>query len=60
MQEKFNCSKYKEFYEIVGLKQIEERYYKVFVGIDQIQDFHGDNSVLEQKYFCLKYNEDFG
>lgn len=60
MQEKFNCSKCKEFYEIVGLKQLEERYYKVFVDTDQIQDFHGDGTVLEQKYFCLKCNEVFG
>lgn len=60
MQEKFNCSKCKEAPEIVGLKQIEERYYKVFINTDQIEDFHGDDTVLEQKYFCLKCNEVFG
>lgn len=38
--------------EFVILKQIEEQFYKYFPDINQLEDFHGDGSVIASEYYC--------
>ena len=38
---------------VVGIIQKEIHYYSYRIDTDQLEDFHGDESVESQEYFCL-------
>ncbi len=39
--------------DAVGVVQEEIHYYALYIATDQLEDFHGDDEVKSQKYFCL-------
>jgi hypothetical protein len=43
--------------EIIGVVQLETHYYSLNLNTNQMEDFHGDERVESQKFFCLDYNK---
>lgn len=49
----FTCKKCNKNSEVIGVVQKEENYYSLNLSTNQWEDFHGDESVESQNYFCL-------
>lgn len=47
----------KEMSEVVGIIQTERHYYSFDISTNQLEDFHGDQSVESQEFFCLNCNK---
>jgi hypothetical protein len=43
------CRAHIEYYIV---RQIEEHYYKYYPETNQLEDFHGDESLVESEYTC--------
>jgi hypothetical protein len=53
----YKCPYCKKESEIVGIMQKEEHYYSLNLCTGQWEDFHGDESVKSQKFFCISCNK---
>ncbi len=51
------CSNRKETSGAVGVVQKETHYYSFYFNTSQWEDFHGDESIESQSFFCLKCNK---
>lgn len=56
----FVCQVCHKLQNSIGIKQKEIHYYEEDLETGQWKDFHGDEEILKQEYFCLKCNEVFG
>lgn len=50
------CKYCKKISEVVGIIQRETHYYSFNLETRQMEDFHGDESVESQKFFCISCN----
>jgi hypothetical protein len=50
----YTCPFCKTISESIGIIQRELHYYSLNLSTAQLEDFHGDESVESQEYFCLK------
>lgn len=46
------CRHCKKRQDNLGIRQTEVRYYALILETNQWEDFHGDERVLSQDYFC--------
>ena len=53
----YNCTYCEDISEIVGIVQTELHYYSVDLSTNQWEDFHGDESVASQRYFCINCSQ---
>ncbi|MFH1522869.1 MAG: hypothetical protein ABIE43_03565 [Patescibacteria group bacterium] len=53
----YTCMYCKEMSEVVGIIQTERHYYSFDISTNQLEDFHGDQSVESQEFFCLNCNK---
>ena len=53
----YTCIYCKKTSETIGVVQIESHYYSLDINTNQLEDFHGDESVESQKFFCLYCNK---
>ena len=51
------CNNCKETNESIGIIQKETHYYSFYLNTNQMEDFHGDESVESQSFFCLNCNK---
>ena len=51
---KNTCEYCKKTSEVVGVIQKETHYYSLNLDTNQTKDFHGDESVELQEFFCLE------
>ena len=51
------CNNCKKTSEIIGIIQKEIHYYSFTLSTNQMEDFHGDESVESQSFFCLNCNK---
>lgn len=49
----YTCIYCREAGDVVGVVQTELRYYSLNLNTDQWEDFHGDESVESQEFFCI-------
>lgn len=49
----YTCKFCKKTNEVIGVIQEETHYYYFDLSNNQMEDFHGDESVESQKLFCL-------
>ena len=54
---KYHCKHCKNSSEKIGVVQKETRYYSLNLETNQMEDFHGDESVELQEFFCSNCNE---
>ncbi|MFA5386728.1 MAG: hypothetical protein WC297_03640 [Candidatus Paceibacterota bacterium] len=47
------CTHCKKTSEIVGVMQTESHYYSLNINTNQLEDFHGDEVVQSQEFFCI-------
>lgn len=53
MKQDYICKVCGKKQESVGVVQSEIHYYCLFLKTEQLEDFHGDESVESANYFCL-------
>lgn len=49
----YTCKHCKNTNEVMGIVQKETHYYSWNLDTKQIEDFHGDESVESQEFFCI-------
>ena len=54
---KYTCIHCKGESEIVGVVQTERHHYSVDLSTSQWSDFHGDEDVESQEFFCIRCNK---
>ncbi|MBU4579433.1 hypothetical protein KKB43_00260 [Patescibacteria group bacterium] len=53
----YTCIYCKNIGETVGVIQKETHYYSLDINTNQFEDFHGDESVEAQEFFCVHCNK---
>jgi len=51
------CKYCKKMSEVIGVIQMELHYYSLDISTNQWEDFHGDESVESQEFFCVNCNK---
>jgi len=53
----YTCAGCNKKSEVIGIEQKETHYYSMNLSTNQMEDFHGDESVESQKFFCIGCNK---
>jgi len=53
MKQNYICKVCNKKQESIGVVQKETHYYYLILKTEQLEDFHGDESVESSSYFCL-------
>lgn len=53
----YTCKYCRNTNESIGIIQLESHFYSVNLSTEQWKDFHGDENVESQEFFCLDCNK---